>query len=179
MGQAESQIGLEIYETYHVEIPDIKKFVREFKERAPSGKMTLEEFVAHWQPQGLPREASSRVFNAFDKDHSGTLELQEFLTYVAINNKTSTVEQKLEASFMVFDASGDGTLTREEVRAMLVLIAQQQGAADEGAIRFIENDAVPKIFAAVDTNKNNTLDMAEFIQGFKEQPALCKFFKIF
>lgn len=36
-----------------------------------------------------------------------------------------SVEQKLKASFEIFDKNGDGKLTKEEVRNMFILILQQ------------------------------------------------------
>lgn len=42
--------------------------------------------------------------------------------------RAGTIEQRLEASFDLFDANGDGVLSKEEVRSILIMLVQQKMA---------------------------------------------------
>lgn len=42
--------------------------------------------------------------------------------------KGGSTEQRLEASFELFDANGDGVVSKDEVRAMLIMLMQQKVA---------------------------------------------------
>ena len=54
-------------------------------------------------------------------------QLKEYLLMCGMT-RAGTVEQRLEASFDLFDANGDGVLSKEEVRNILIMLVQQKMA---------------------------------------------------
>ncbi|KAH3763014.1 neuron-specific calcium-binding protein hippocalcin [Pelomyxa schiedti] len=176
MGAEDSKLKSDITSRYPVNEEEFKRLVARFKSIQVNNKITKEVFLAN-MPHNVPREASELIFDSFDKDGSGALDSGEFLQYAAIN-QFGTLEQKLEASFAVFDSDGNGYLTRSEIASILELIAKQQKVLDAAMKREITTSLVPKIFAAVDTDHNEKIDKNEFIQGFKANPQICHFFKL-
>lgn len=76
------------------------------------------------------------MFEATDKDNSGSIDINEFLLLYGIifgiaSNKQwnslltqitgGTMDQKLEMSFKLYDADGSGYLTPEEIERMFML----------------------------------------------------------
>ena len=99
-----------------------------------------------------------------------------------------TIEQKLSASFKMFDTDGNGTLDPSEVREMFTLIINQRRAAqnpgkplepmDPKIVASI-NSVVREVFEKVDKNKSGSISLEEFMAGFNEYPEICGFFKQF
>lgn len=54
-------------------------------------------------------------------------QLKEYLLMCGMT-RAGTIEQRLEASFDLFDANGDGVLSKEEVRDILIMLVQQKKA---------------------------------------------------
>jgi Ca2+-binding EF-hand superfamily protein len=99
----------------------------------------------------------------------------------------------MAASFEIFDRNGDGTLSKDEVRAMLTMVVKQVTRAQLKAKQKkvsgdtpIEIDAagqkkieeiLEEIFNKVDTDRSGSIDVNEFMKGFSEHPQICGFFK--
>lgn len=172
---------------------DYKKLVKSFKKTANKGKITEPEFVSCFQ--GILDEATAtNVFRAFDSDHSGALDADEYLMMMGVTN-FGTTEQKLKASFTLFDKNGDERLSKEEVKEMLVSVVKQRIAlqhlnttgkhisVDHVVIDTKDLDTIAKIveevFLKVDTDKSGFIDYEEFAAGFSDHPDVCNFFKQF
>ncbi|KAH3762805.1 hypothetical protein Pelo_5347 [Pelomyxa schiedti] len=134
-----------------------------------------------------------QVFDSFDRDHSNTMDIHEYLSMMGVTHG-GTLEQKLNASFDLFDKNGDGVLSKEEIKEMFVMIVKQKKRAltlartGSGALTSEPLDAaslaaidgvVETIFEQADADHNGTLDRGEFIAGFSAHPEVCGFFKQF
>lgn len=172
---------------------DYKKLVKSFKKTAKKGKITEPEFVSCFQ--GILDEATAtNVFRAFDSDHSGSLDADEYLMMMGVTN-FGTTEQKLKASFTLFDKNGDERLSKDEVKDMLVSVVKQRIAlqhlnttgkhisVDCVVISTKDLDTINKIvdevFLKVDSDKSDFIDYEEFATGFANHPDVCNFFKQF
>ncbi|KAH3766219.1 hypothetical protein Pelo_1893 [Pelomyxa schiedti] len=132
-------------------------------------------------------DLAEQVFDSFDFDHNGYMDVREYLSMMGVTHGGS-LEQKLNASFDLFDKNGDGVLSKEEVKGMFVLIIKQKRAAanpkapqeelDEKSLQTIQG-IVDAVFSRVDTDGNGTIDRKEFLAGFKDHPEVCGFFKQF
>ena len=124
-----------------------------FKQRADEhGCITRDAFI---ESVGSTShlELAGKIFDVFDKDGSNTMDVCLFLFFPALPlslshtgsnthvrtqlkeyllmcgmTRAGTVEQRLEASFDLFDANGDGVLSKEEVRNILIMLVQQKMA---------------------------------------------------
>ena len=194
MGAGETKIDKEKYMAeFNLTESDYKKLVKSFKKTASKNKINEAEFVKCFD--GIIDEATAvNVFRAFDSDHSGTLDVEEYLMMMGVTN-FGTTEQKLKASFTLFDRNGDEQLSKEEVKEMLVSVVKQRIAlqhfntkgkhipADSVVLDAKDLDTISKIveevFAKVDTDKSGFLDYQEFVAGFSNHPDVCNFFKQF
>merc|ERR1719456_1678582 len=66
----------------------------------------------------LPGMMGERLFAVFDRDNSGAIDFQEFLTGMALIYR-GTLEEKKKFLFEMYDLDGDGVVTREELFTML------------------------------------------------------------
>jgi Ca2+-binding EF-hand superfamily protein len=94
-----------------------------FKKHANSeGKISKDSFkkilagVMH-------EDLAAQVFDSFDRDHSGTMDVKEYLAMMGVSHG-GTIEQKLRASFELFDKNGDGVLSKDEIRDMFISIVK-------------------------------------------------------
>jgi Ca2+-binding EF-hand superfamily protein len=131
-------------------------------------------------------EKARSIFDAFDIDNSGSIDVHEYLTLMGAVYGNS-VEQKLDASFKLFDANRDGMLSREELDNMLTrtLRSWLSQASKKKVVEVPEEyktkikQILDQIFETIDTDKNGYIDKDEFKRGFSEHPDICAFFKQF
>eukprot|EP00727_Mastigamoeba_balamuthi_P007799 m51a1_g364 hypothetical protein (199) ;mRNA; r:601183-602152 len=139
-------------------------------------------------------ELAEQVFDSFDRDGNNTMDVHEYLMMMGVTHG-GTIEQKLRASFGLFDKNGDGVLSKEEVREMFILIVKQKKTAqmlrqtgakphakpepiDAKGLAAIDG-IINTVFDKVDKDHNGVLDIDEFLLGFSEHPEVCGFFKQF
>ena len=127
---------------------EYKSIMTAFKQRADEhGCITRDAFIESVGSTSHP-ELAGKIFDVFDKDGSNTMDvcshhnacslplfyslprcvqLKEYLLMCGMT-RAGTIEQRLEASFDLFDANGDGVLSKEEVRSILIMLVQQKMA---------------------------------------------------
>ena len=194
MGASETkETKKNIMKTFNITEDDFKKIVKSFRENSENGVINEEHFVKSFEGI-LSDESAHAVFRTFDTNKNGALEAQEYLMMMCITN-FGTPEQKLKASFDLFDANNDNYLSREEVKNVLVSIVKQKIITNKfqetgehvssSKITLSEkdmntiNNVIAKVFENVDTDKNDLIDFEEFNAGLQEHPEVCTFFKQF
>merc|ERR1740138_2062029 len=96
----------------------IKKLYKKFKQVDQDGSGTIDynEYLQVMEEDDHP--LMRRMFDLFDADKSGRLELKEFI--VGLSNYTSAAKtDKLKFAFMMFDEDGSGFIERDELIEML------------------------------------------------------------
>jgi len=184
----------EFFKTFNVSESEYQAIMTAFKQRADEhGCISREAFIDSVSATSHP-ELAAMIFDVFDKDGNNVMDLREYLVMCGMT-RAGTVEQRLGASFELFDENGDGVISQDEVRNILRLLVQQKMAMarfqatghkccassqklDEKTLASIDR-VVAITFAKVDTDKNGTIDKDEFIQGFATHPEICSFFKQF
>jgi len=184
----------EFFKAFKVSESEYQSIMTAFKQRADAnGCISREAFVDSVSHTSHP-ELAGMIFDVFDKDGNATMDLREYLVMCGMT-RAGTVEQRLAASFELFDENGDGVISQDEVRKILRLLVQQKMAMarfqatghkcsassqvlDEKTLASIDR-VVTATFAKVDTDKNGTIDKDEFVQGFATHPEICSFFKQF
>jgi Ca2+-binding EF-hand superfamily protein len=153
--------------------------VRTFKAMAnPDGLVTKQSYVAYLSSgKSLSGSAAAtatfgQFFETADRDRSGMLDIHEWLHWQNIQ-PLDNVALRLRAVFLLFDRDDSGTLSWDEVRRLFVLACRgQPGMMDATAIKQVVDD----VFDKVDTDKDGSLSMEEFVSGFAKHPLVLDFF---
>eukprot|EP01130_Rhizamoeba_saxonica_P004708 TRINITY_DN1912_c0_g1_i2.p1 TRINITY_DN1912_c0_g1~~TRINITY_DN1912_c0_g1_i2.p1 ORF type:complete len:192 (-),score=53.84 TRINITY_DN1912_c0_g1_i2:68-643(-) len=158
-----------------------KRYKQEFRSFAANGRMTLsskskikkkdwlEEMTSYGS--NITEEWAERLWYCFDRDHSGTMDLGEYIAMSALL-EGAPLDKQLEASFRMCDVNDDGVLTREEIIEMLKIVYSFSeavsyhrcssdnplGPEELDSIRATTNE----IFRQADVNGDGEIDMDEF-----------------
>jgi len=162
------------------------------KHAGKDGKITKAQFKQILDGVMHP-DLADKVFESFDRDNSGTMDVREYLAMMGVTHG-GTLEQKLNASFELFDKDASGDLSRDEIKEMFVMIVKQKkraasqkspgGAAtadvvlDAKSMAAIET-VINTVFDRIDADHSGTIDRTEFLDGFSKHPDVCGFFKQF
>jgi Ca2+-binding EF-hand superfamily protein len=95
------------------------------------------------------------MFNSVDTDGSGFIDYSEFVV-ASINEKQMLSNEKLQAAFRMFDKDGSGSISSEEIKAVL------------GFGRTLDEAQVEKIIREVDENGDNEISFEEFSKMMKK-----------
>lgn len=130
----------------------------------------LEQTVRRFQPD-LSLTEQELIFNIFDRNGNGRIELVEFLNqfdgvstkaFAAVEDLIRQVRSKfsqhgrtMAESFQVFDRNMDGLLSREEWRRAMTLLGPEIPPSD-----------VDAVFQYFDVNKDGFMSIAEFTTFF-------------
>jgi Ca2+-binding EF-hand superfamily protein len=145
-------------------------WIREFHTNNLDGKLSRNEFVQLYsrlrsEPEEKIRLISEFVFNAFDIDRNGSIELKEFLQGYAWTSHGS-VEQRLKYLFKLYDVNNEGVISRESLKVIL-----------ENMLKYYDNlmnseekidNFVGKIMKDVDSNGDGLITKDEFMQSLGE-----------
>lgn len=70
------------------------------------------------------------ILNEIDKDGSGSIEFDEFLSMMGRKVQQADSESELRAAFAVFDRDGSGTISAEELRNVMKSIGENLSDAE-------------------------------------------------
>ena len=141
----------------------VKDQFEEYMKICPDGSMTKQKFIE------LSRKAigdqseflSDSLFRVFDEDNSGTMDFTEYM--LAINaTSLNSPEDKLKWMFDVFDKDGGGTISPQEINALL------QGLFEMSGQEFDDEDLVvasKKIMDVIDVDGDGEVTKKEFIDN--------------
>jgi predicted ferric reductase/Ca2+-binding EF-hand superfamily protein len=109
---------------------------------------------------------ASRVMSAFDRDHNGTIDKDEFLEGVR-KLVFGPDHDKLLFAFRVHDDNGDGKLTEEELLRMITL-----SLGEHDVVRATQppEQLTRALFWAADTNKDGVITFDELLEVVKKRP---------
>merc|ERR1711862_1027012 len=91
------------------------------------GTITTKELGTVMRSLGQnPTEAELMdMINEVDADGSGTIDFPEFLTMMARKVKEVEGDEELRQAFMVFDKDGNGFITANELRHVMMNLGEQ------------------------------------------------------
>lgn len=105
-------------------------------------------------------DEDSAAFAFIDKDHNGVITIDEFYEFAKISNpEICTNAEKLQATFNLFDANGDGFIDFDEFKRMT--------SATRDAMTNGEIDQDRASFAFIDKDGNGIITLKEFCDFLK------------
>lgn len=110
-----------------------------------------------------------RMFECFDEDGSGTIDIREFIQGLSVFCKNASKEEKIKWCFRIWDMDGDGHIQKEELKRMFM--ASLQGELSGIPERVID-DLVSASFAEADTNGDGLIDFEEFTHMCEKHPTI-------
>lgn len=92
------------------------------------------------------------MFNEVDTDRSGYIDYSEFVV-AAINQKTLTSNDRLQAAFKMFDKDNSGIISKDEIKEVLSF----------GGTQELDSSALDTIIQQVDENGDGEISFLEFV----------------
>jgi len=116
------------------------------------GHLDKEELLEGLKKMGVEdyEEEANRILQSADFDNNGTVEFTEFCT-VAMDKRKLLSDNRLKASFHLFDTSGNGKIDFNEIRTILRL--------DD-----TDNAELKSIIDQIDRNGDGEISYSEFKQ---------------
>ena len=147
----------------------------EFMRTCPAGEMTKKKFV-DLSREALGEEANflaDSLFRVFDEDNSGTMDFAEYMLAINATNLDSS-EEKLKWMFNVFDKDGGGTISGDEIQALLRGLFEMSGQEfDEDELK----EASKGIMEAIDSDGDGEVTRAEFINNASKSEFIASMLK--
>ena len=156
----------------HFSAEEIKFLSEKFKILAESLKkdhiINQEEFRT---ALGLvDAEFSDRIFNAFDKNGKNDIDFKEYVIGLSALHPVAPLKQKAEFCFAVFDIDRDGSITKDELRTVLMLSLREYGTVSLTDAQI--EKVVDTTFAQMDHDEDNTITFDEFLRAAEANPAI-------
>eukprot|EP01130_Rhizamoeba_saxonica_P011786 TRINITY_DN4906_c0_g1_i1.p1 TRINITY_DN4906_c0_g1~~TRINITY_DN4906_c0_g1_i1.p1 ORF type:complete len:241 (-),score=65.84 TRINITY_DN4906_c0_g1_i1:66-788(-) len=138
-------------------------------------KDTFTEFMQQIIP-GLTTHLTDILFNAFDSEEKdGIVDFKELAMGLNLMSH-GTKEQKQEWAFRFFDKDGDGELSREETK-MIILLVTSFSCADVPETFF--EQAIDEIFDRIDENGDGRISLEEWMDNSDKFPSVFQIFELF
>jgi len=138
----------------------------------------------------LPGMMGERLFSVFDRDNSGAIDFQEFLTGMGLIYR-GTVEEKKRFLFEMYDLDDDGVVTRAELFTMLshipsafkILDASMEGRGQTAELRE-DPQTQSRIRNIVDVafknkSEDENLTFVEFTRVVNKTPEILEIINVF
>lgn len=161
---------------------ELKIMYRGFKQECPSGVVkedTFKDIYAQFFPQCDSTTYAHYVFKVFDQDHDGTVSFEEFVMGLSVLAR-GTIHEKLIWAFNLYDANGDGVITREELSDIVTAVYELLGKYAEPTMedRTIR-DHVDFIFTKMDMNNDGNISVEEFLEACRTDENISKSMTMF
>mmetsp|Transcript_121609 Transcript_121609/g.190802 ORF Transcript_121609/g.190802 Transcript_121609/m.190802 type:complete len:163 (-) Transcript_121609:159-647(-) len=125
-----------------------------------NSEVSREEFSKAMEAIGLDQGTANSLFNRFNPDGNDILDKEEFFAYCAsgggeirslLLKSTNSAVEKIVEVFQAWDTDGDGTISRDELEKVLILLNPS----------FTKKD-MNTIMKAADKNGDGLIDYEEF-----------------
>ncbi|KAJ3124765.1 hypothetical protein HK100_011121 [Physocladia obscura] len=120
------------------------------------GRLTTDELVKVLNLFGQPaptKQDLAPLFAKADRNSNGTIELNEFLEFVARRLKNIDAESEFTRAFRLYDENGDGFIVSSELKHVMTRMGNTM--SDEEIDQWIKD---------ADVNKDGKISLVEFLQ---------------
>jgi Ca2+-binding EF-hand superfamily protein len=150
------------------------KFTRFASTIVKDGTIDMEEFrlALGMNSPGF----SNRIFAAFDRDDSRTIEFSEFAEGLSALSERAELDEKVKFCFRVYDIDANGSIEANELRDVVrMAIAELPDMKVEDDLLAGMVDAAYQKF---DTNDDGKISLDEFRRGAHENPDIVSFVSV-
>jgi len=110
---------------------DLEQMWRNFTEEYPSGLADKTAWRSHCALIKKNAETADAFFQVMDRDGNGSIDFKEWIFFLSVFTKGNPREL-IEFTFKMYDANGDGFITREEMKNALMMVNRKASSAGEG-----------------------------------------------
>ena len=148
-----------------VDLASAKVLLRRFADVAPSGRITLDDFIELFHLHTSESNHVSRLFEFFEGEgggETGGIQFKDFLCGVhlistgASPRQVATLEQKAALCFVFSDKSGRGYVSAQDLAGVFDS-AKKQGKVDEAPV------VAKKVFDKFDEDKDGLWSFDEYL----------------
>jgi len=115
-----------------------------------------------------PSQEMSRLFNVFDRDGGGTIDMKEFILGISMFSNAAPSD-KLKLSFSMYDEDASGTIDNEELQLLI-----------ENNFAFVEGDLTEKqvierckqVYDFLGLPDEHDISFSQFMEIAKNKPQL-------
>eukprot|EP01091_Cochliopodium_minus_P018932 TRINITY_DN7806_c0_g1_i1.p1 TRINITY_DN7806_c0_g1~~TRINITY_DN7806_c0_g1_i1.p1 ORF type:complete len:214 (+),score=59.12 TRINITY_DN7806_c0_g1_i1:33-674(+) len=192
MGAKDSKVSesdvLQLQESTNFDKVELKQIIKDFKRFSVNDVLTKENFkkmMIALQEFGLRDMRQDPfiddLFDLFDEDKSGTIDLKEFSSGVSLLCKGKP-EEKVELTFNLWDENKDGVIDKQEMNkfftscytnALRILMCNKKKPKSFIDIyapqlgKSLGEQISSQIFVQVDKNNDGSISKEEFLEAFK------------
>jgi Ca2+-binding EF-hand superfamily protein len=154
----------------HFNAQEIRMLYSSFKEIAAhttnDGKIDVNEFAMMLGIKNI--QFAAKIFKAFDENPDNQLDFVEYLRGLSSSSKRASIQEKASFVFRVYDADGNGTISKEELLEVMTLSLRENSDVKipEVALNRIVNDTIRKM----DQNGDGEISLAEFTDAALKNP---------
>jgi len=156
-----SKRGLVFTKTITMDPNELKRVFQMF-DRNDDGRITKKELNDSLENLGIfiPDKELSQMIEKIDVNRDGCVDIEEFreLYESIMSERDEEEEEDMREAFNVFDQNGDGFISVDELRSVLVSLGLKQGRTVEDC---------KKMIGSVDVDGNGLVDYKEFKQMMK------------
>jgi len=142
-------------------IEEINEYKQAFAlyDRNSNGTINQSELLSVLRSLGQnPTEQEVQdIINEMDANKNGKIEFQEFLEKMAERNERNDMSEDLRNAFRVFDANGDGRISVEELRHVMVNLGDP-----------LTDEEVDEMMREADKDNDGYVDIEEFVTMMTE-----------
>ncbi|CAF4943843.1 unnamed protein product [Rotaria sp. Silwood1] len=155
---------------------EIKLWHNEFLRNYPTGKIEKDKFIETYKelyPQCNTLSSCNALFDVIDTNNDGTIDFNEFLFLTAVDNRTGSLEERLDVVFDLWDVSNDGLLDQNELARLISAMYDRAGVKDRQGDQDPHRRA-KEIIKKLDITDDKKLNRDEFINGCKNDEVIRK-----
>ncbi|KAJ4811621.1 Calcineurin B-like protein [Rhynchospora pubera] len=139
---------------------------------ADDGLISKEEFqLALFKNSQKENLFANRIFELFDLKHRGAIDFSDFVRSLNVFHPNTSVDEKVNFEFKLYDLDDTGFIERTEVKQMLDALQK------ESEMRFSDATVeaiLDKTFQDIDGNHDGKIDKDEWINFVSRRPSLMK-----